>query len=140
MDAGRDEILDALAPHADDPRVRVVESLGAAYPSVLGAVDVVVGNSSSGIIEAATAHVPAVDIGARQHGRLRGANVLHADEGRAAVSAVVARALTPEHRALAAATANPYGTGDAAARVLDIVRAAPGTSRTKPFVDLEERA
>jgi UDP-N-acetylglucosamine 2-epimerase (non-hydrolysing) len=140
MDAGRDEILDALAARAEDPRVRVVESLGAAYPSVLGAVDIVVGNSSSGIIEAATVHVPAVDVGARQRGRLRGANVLHADEGRAAVSAAVARALTPEHRALAAATANPYGAGDAAARVLDIVRGAPGTPRTKPFVDLEERA
>ncbi len=63
---------------------------------MLAAADVVVGNSSSGVIEAATVHVPAVDVGERQRGRLRGDNVVHADEGRAAVEAAL------RHRALAA--------------------------------------
>ncbi len=139
MDAGREEILDALtSAAAADPRVHVVAGLGAAYPAVLAGTDVVVGNSSSGIIEAATLGVPAVDVGERQRGRLRGANVLHADEGFADVSAAVARALTPEHRALSAAVRNPYGVGDAAAAIVDIVRAAPASPRAKPFVDRSE--
>ncbi|MBN9613340.1 MAG: UDP-N-acetylglucosamine 2-epimerase, partial [Actinobacteria bacterium] len=57
-DAGRDEIIAAIRELADgDPRIVYVESIGALFPRVLRAVDVVVGNSSSGIIEAPTALV-----------------------------------------------------------------------------------
>ncbi|HKX68360.1 MAG TPA: UDP-N-acetylglucosamine 2-epimerase [Intrasporangium sp.] len=138
MDEGRDEILAALsALAAEEPRLRLVEALGPDYPDVLASVDVVVGNSSSGIIEAATLHQPAVDVGERQRGRLRGDNVLHAEEGRAAVEAAVSLALSPGGRARAAATANPYGTGDASRRVLDIVRRAGAAGRVKRFVDVD---
>jgi UDP-N-acetylglucosamine 2-epimerase (non-hydrolysing) len=120
-------------------RFVVVEALGREYPRVLASVDVVVGNSSSGVIEAATAHVPAVDVGDRQQGRLRGGNVLHADEGQAAVGAAVRTALTPEWRERSRTAVNPYGSGGAAARILDIVREAVGGDRVKEFVDLEEQ-
>ncbi|GAA2742856.1 UDP-N-acetylglucosamine 2-epimerase [Terrabacter aerolatus] len=137
MDEGRDEILAALtALAADEPRLRLVAALGRDYPRVLAAVDVVVGNSSSGVIEAATLHVPAVDIGERQRGRLRGDNVLHADEGRAAVEAALRTALGPVWRERSARAANPYGTGAASAAILDIVRDAALAPRVKPFVDL----
>ncbi len=140
MDVGRDDVLAALVAAADaDSRVVVHPSIGAVYPSVLASIDVVVGNSSSGVIEAATLGIPAVDVGDRQRGRLRGDNVIHAAEGREAVAAAVGRALTPGHRALAAAAGNPYGSGDASRRILDIVRAAPATARVKPFVDHGEQ-
>jgi UDP-N-acetylglucosamine 2-epimerase (non-hydrolysing) len=134
MDAGRDEIIAVLkeAAAADD-RVVLIEGLGARYPSLLASVDVVVGNSSSGIIEAATVHVPAVNVGDRQLGRLRGDNVVDTAEGRDAVSAGVARALSPALGAVAAEVVNPYGDGRASERILDIVRAAPGAPRPKPF-------
>lgn len=136
MDAGREEILEALAEvSAADSSVLVVEALGARYPLVLASVDVVVGNSSSGVIEAASVGVPAVNVGDRQRGRLRGGNVIDAGEGRDAVSVAVATALTPSFRKTAAGVSNPYGAGDASLRILDIVRAAPGTPRVKPFVD-----
>ncbi|EWT01126.1 UDP-N-acetylglucosamine 2-epimerase [Intrasporangium oryzae NRRL B-24470] len=138
MDEGRDAILLALTDLSrDEPRLRLVEALGHHYPRVLAAVDVVVGNSSSGIIEAATAHVAAVDVGERQRGRLRGSNVVHADEGREAVEAAIALALSPRGRELAATVVNPYGMGRASARILDIVRGAATASRVKPFVDLD---
>jgi len=137
MDEGRDEVLAALTDlAATEPRLRIVAALGRDYPAVLAAADVVVGNSSSGIIEAATVHVPAVDVGERQSGRLRGDNVVHADEGRAAVEAAVRTALSPQWRARTAAAVNPYGTGGASARILAIVRGASGGSRAKHFVDL----
>lgn len=138
MDAGRDEVLAALAEMADDPAVVLVENLGPAYPVVLAGADVVVGNSSSGVIEAASVGVAAVDVGDRQRGRLRGDNVLHAAEGEAAVGAALDLALSEEHRARAAAAVNPYGDGHAAARVVEVVRAAPVVSRAKPFVDAPE--
>ena len=138
MDAGRDEVLSALAEAAGDPRLLVVENLGPRYPVVLAAADVVVGNSSSGVIEAASLGIPVVDVGDRQRGRLRGDNVVHADEGDTAVGAALDVALSPEHRARAAVAANPYGEGHAAARVVDVVRAAPAVPRAKPFVDAPE--
>lgn len=137
MDEGRDEILEALTGlAAEEPRLRLVAALGRDYPGVLAASDVVVGNSSSGVIEAATLHVPAVDIGERQRGRLRGENVVHAAEGRAAVEAALRTALSPRWRERTAGVTNPYGAGPASARILDIVRASVGAPRVKHFVDL----
>lgn len=136
MDAGRDEIIAALkTAAAADSRVVLVEALGARYPKVLASVDVVVGNSSSGVIEAASVHRPAVNIGDRQRGRLSGDNVIDAAEGQDAVSAAVAEALTDASAERARAAVNPYGHGQASSRILDIVRAAPGSPRIKPFVD-----
>jgi len=79
-----------------------------------------------------------VDVGDRQRGRLRGGNVVHADEGEASVGEALDTALSAEHRARSAAAVNPYGDGRAAARVLDVVRAAPAAPRAKPFVDEPE--
>jgi UDP-N-acetylglucosamine 2-epimerase (non-hydrolysing) len=138
LDAGRDEVLAALAAAASDPRLVVVENLGPRYPVALAAADVVVGNSSSGVIEAASLGVPVVDVGDRQRGRLRGDNVVHADEGEAAVGTALDVALSVEHRARAAAAANPYGDGHAAGRVVDVVRAAPAFALAKPFADAPE--
>ena len=138
LDAGRDEVLAALVEASTDPRVVVVDTLGPAYPVVLAGSDVVVGNSSSGVIEAASVGIPVVDVGDRQRGRLRADNVVHADEGEAAVGAALDLALSPAHRARSAAVVNPYGDGRAASRVVEVVRAAPSVARTKSFVDAQE--
>ncbi|MGZ4720042.1 UDP-N-acetylglucosamine 2-epimerase [Oryzihumus sp.] len=137
VDEGRDEIISALSALASvEPRFRFVEALGRDYPAVLRTVDVVVGNSSSGIIEAATVHKPVVNIGERQRGRLRGGNVIDVGEGAVEVARGLERALSPEFASLCRQVVNPYGAGDASVRVLDIVRAAPGSPRVKTFVDL----
>jgi UDP-N-acetylglucosamine 2-epimerase (non-hydrolysing) len=138
MDAGRDEVLAALAEAGTDSHVVVVEDLGPDYPVVLAGADVVVGNSSSGVIEAASLGVPVVDVGDRQRGRLRGDNVVHAAEGEASVGAALDVALSEEHRTRSRRVVNPYGDGHAAARVVDVVRAARATPRAKPFVDAAE--
>ncbi|GAB2469903.1 UDP-N-acetylglucosamine 2-epimerase [Jatrophihabitans fulvus] len=129
-DAGRDEILAAIADAAAaDPGVLVVPSLGPDYPSVLAGVDVVVGNSSSGVIEASAVGVPAVDVGDRQAGRERAASVRHALPDRVDVAAAV-RAALADHPP----QGGPYGDGAAAPRIVEVVRAAAVTSRRKPFV------
>lgn len=140
MDPGREQIITALREVAEiDMRVTLVESLGGRYPSVLHSVDVVVGNSSSGIIEAASAFKPVVDVGIRQQGRLRGENVIHAAEGFESVGAAVASALDPAFVRKAAGAMNPYGAGGAAARVVQVIRAAVGVQRMKSFTDLARR-
>lgn len=109
------------------------------YLSALALCDVVVGNSSSGIIEAPSFGKPVVDIGDRQAGRVRAASVRHCDADREQIAAAIANALTPEARTDAARVSNPYGDGHAAPRISDAVRdaLASGISSRKRFYDID---
>jgi UDP-hydrolysing UDP-N-acetyl-D-glucosamine 2-epimerase len=116
----------------------VVDSLGReAYPNLLRLAAVVVGNSSSGIIEAPSLRVPTVDIGDRQKGRLRAVSVLNCRASRAAASAALKRALSPAFRRRCRG-ANPYGSGASSAKIVAAVKKAlrdPELTR-KSFHDL----
>ncbi len=119
-------------------RVLLVETLGVLrYLSVMRQVDVVVGNSSSGLLEAPALGKPTVDIGERQQGRLRAPAVIHCDASPRAIRDAVQRALTPAHRALAARRETPYGTPGAAQRIAGVLREhALGGILIKRFHDL----
>lgn len=107
------------------------------YVSCLAEVDVVVGNSSSGLLEAPTLGTPTVNIGDRQRGRLRAPSVIDCGDDRRAIIAAITRALTPECRALASQGDSPYGRPGAAARIVDVLTQVPldGLTR-KEFHDL----
>ncbi len=135
MDVGREEILAALTRvAAENERLLVVEALGSRYPAVLTSCDVVVGNSSSGVIEAAAVGIPAVDVGLRQQGRLRSDNVYWSDEGEDAVRAALRHVLQRDFREEAARAVSVYGDGAAARRIVDVVLTDP-PARSKRFVD-----
>ncbi len=122
-------------------RCRLVKSLGERlYVSLLAHADVMVGNSSSGLIEAPTFALPVVNIGLRQHGRLRGANVIDVEPRRAEILAGLTRALHPAFRAQLAGAPNPYGDGRAAPRIVRVLREASLDRRLvqKRFVDTPE--
>ena len=138
LDRGREDVLTAVhAATAASPHLRDLPALGADYLPVLAAADLLVGNSSSGVIEAATLGVPVVDVGDRQRGRLRGANVVHAGEDEQEIAAAIRRCLTSEFRAAARQVVNPYGDGHAAERIVEVVRrAVAGNFARKPFHDL----
>jgi len=96
------------------PNAIAVASLGQLrYISLMNQVDVVVGNSSSGVYEAPSLDAPSVDIGDRQKGRERAASVFHAAPERQAISAAIAAAL---HRGRQP-TVSPYGDGEASRRI-----------------------
>src|SRR5450631_2617994 len=129
-DSGRDAVLTAITEAAGRlDNVVVVPSLGSRYPSVLAAADIVVGNSSSGVIEAASVGIPAVDIGLRQTGRLRGVNVLHADDGFAAVADAVRQGLDPGFAHSWGQLSNPYGDGQASEAIADVIASAGRPAR-----------
>ncbi|HEV8616436.1 MAG TPA: UDP-N-acetylglucosamine 2-epimerase [Methylomirabilota bacterium] len=105
------------------PHTRLVESLGDdVYASLLREADVMVGNSSSGLIEAPAFALPVVNIGDRQRGRLRGDNVIDVGPARDAIVAAIARALDPAFRRALAGRPNPYGDGRAAPRIVRVLR------------------
>jgi len=137
-DPGASGIRQALERFAAERpgRVALVESLGARrYLSLMALVDVVVGNSSSGLLEAPAMGVPTVDVGSRQQGRLRAPSVLHCDDDPAAIRATLATARSPRHRALAQGRDTPYGRPGAAKRIADVLEAVPIGQLEKIFVN-----
>ena len=112
-------LLDAfVSEHAD--RMWAFASLGQVrYLSLLTVADVVLGNSSSGIIEAPVAGTPTVNIGDRQAGRLRAPSILDVPNVAGRIREAVEKALTPESHELAARRESPYGTPGAARLVVD---------------------
>jgi UDP-hydrolysing UDP-N-acetyl-D-glucosamine 2-epimerase len=117
-------------------RVALLESLGSRrYLSLMRHVDVVVGNSSSGLIEAPAIGVPTVDIGPRQQGRLRAPSVLHCGESSAEIKLALAAALTVEHRTLAARCDSPYGRPGASRQIVDVLASVDINTQAKPFID-----
>ena len=123
-DTGSHAIIERLERFAaSTPCARVARSLGDdVYASLLREADVMVGNSSSGLIEGPTFALPVVNIGDRQRGRLRAANVLDVGHGRDEILAGIRRALDPPFRRSLQGLVNPYGDGHAAPRIARVLR------------------
>ncbi|MEZ4731769.1 MAG: UDP-N-acetylglucosamine 2-epimerase [Caldilineaceae bacterium] len=98
----------------------VVANFGAqGYFSMLHYALAMVGNSSSGLIEAPSFGLPVVNIGTRQNGRVRGPNVIDVGYDRAAILAGIGAALQPEFRESIRQAQNPYGNGAAAQVIVE---------------------
>ena len=95
------------------------------YWSLLQYVDLMVGNSSSGIIEAASFSLPVVDVGIRQRGRERGRNVLHAEATVASIMEQIGIARSEEFRRSLEGMENPYGDGRASERIVKVLASVP---------------
>ena len=96
-----------------------------AYASLMRHVAAMVGNSSSGLVEAASFRLPVVNVGTRQSGRLRAANVIDAPPERDHIVAAVRRATSETFRASLTNVVNPYGDGKAAERIVSRLREVP---------------
>lgn len=110
-DAGGSDLIAMIEGYAaaHPERVRAVRSLGMVrYQSLLQIASAVIGNSSSGIVEAPSAGAPTVDIGIRQRGRLAADSVIHCGTDTDSIAKAIAKALSPEMQALAAKKENPY--------------------------------
>ncbi len=96
-----------------------------AYWSLLRQVDIMLGNSSSGIMETASFALPTVNIGLRQKGRERARNVLDAEPNATSILARIAEARSPAFRASLAGMVNPYGDGYTAERIIEVLTTCP---------------
>jgi UDP-hydrolysing UDP-N-acetyl-D-glucosamine 2-epimerase len=120
-DAGSSVIIDKLKRFvASRPCAKLFNNLGQRkYYNLLAQADLMVGNSSSGIWESPSFHLPAVNVGERQRGRFRAPNVLDAEANPDAISQAVRRGLDTSFRAGLSGLSNPFGDGCAAARIVD---------------------
>jgi UDP-N-acetylglucosamine 2-epimerase (non-hydrolysing)/GDP/UDP-N,N'-diacetylbacillosamine 2-epimerase (hydrolysing) len=125
-DAGSRELIRRAEDFASSHDSRVLVNLDhRTYLSLLKNVGVLVGNSSSGIIECTSLEVPAVNVGIRQQGRERAANVIDVPAERIAIRRAIDRALSPEFRRSIRGLKNPYGEGGAARIIKDVLLNAP---------------
>ena len=126
-DAGGAIINAALRRYAvaEPQRIHLVESLGQVrYLSAMRAAAVVVGNSSSGIIEAPVLGVPTVNIGDRQRGRLRAVSVIDCAPTERAILRALRKAISPGFRRKARTARSLYGDGRSAPRIARVLRSA----------------
>lgn len=141
-DPGGDEIARAIASYvAGHDDARIIQHLTTAgYFGMMQCAAAMVGNSSSGIIEAASFELPVVNIGGRQEGRVRGRNVVEARADRRDIHDVVQRAVSPGFREALRGMANPYGTGDASRQIVARLATEPLGNHLlrKVFVDRPE--
>ena len=124
---------------AEPRRRRYVENLGTRnYFGLMRHAAAMVGNSSSGIIEAASFELPVVNIGLRQSGRPASANVVHVADDRSEILTAIERVLEPSFRAGLRGLENIYGAGRAADVIVDTLRRTPLDARliVKRFHDV----
>lgn len=123
-DAGGRRMIEVIESYRREPWLSIFQNIPrVVYLSLLRHAAVLVGNSSSGIIEAPSFHLPVVNIGTRQAGRERSTNVIDVPPLQNEVRAAISLALKDEDfRARVRACQNPYGDGRASARIVDVLR------------------
>ena len=110
------------------------------YLSCMQYASVVIGNSSSGLIEAPTFKLPTVNIGQRQAGRVRAASVLDVDEDKSAIIDAIHTALSTDFLASIAQMDHPYAADNTAQRIVDtIIGCDLEALKMKTFYDLGDQ-
>ena len=117
---------------------RAFASLGQQrYLSSMALVDGVLGNSSSGLLEAPSLHVGTVNLGNRQQGREQAKSVINCDVERNAISHALAILFSDEYQMGLYNVINPYGNGGASGRIIDAIKQLElGNLVKKTFFDL----
>lgn len=104
-------------------KVRFFRNLPRAdYLAMMKMAAAMVGNSSSGVMEAPSFGTPAVNIGRRQIGRPQASNVINVGYDRHEIVAAIQRAVSPAFRQIARSATNPYGDGKASQRIVEILK------------------
>lgn len=101
----------------------LIDSLGTRrYLSAVKHSAFVIGNSSSGLIEAPSFGIPTVNIGDRQRGRTAGKTVIHCRPDRHSIGEAMAQAMDASFRESLKDAGNPYGDGRTSEKIMDIVK------------------
>jgi UDP-N-acetylglucosamine 2-epimerase (non-hydrolysing)/GDP/UDP-N,N'-diacetylbacillosamine 2-epimerase (hydrolysing) len=124
--AGRiiNQTIDAYAER-NSSHVKVFTSMGQLlYLSAIKNVDIVVGNSSSGLIEAPFLRKPTVNLGDRQKGRLRADSVIDCEEKEHAIISAIKKVLSPEFKTVLKNVKSHYGQGNASFKIKEYLKKA----------------
>lgn len=140
-DPGSQIIISAINSYAKTypKRAKVFANAGGElYTSLMAQATAMIGNSSSGLVEAPTFKLPVVNIGTRQDGKIKAGNVIDCTYDPTAISAALHRATSEDFRNSLTTLINPYGDGQAGRRIAEILATLPLDNRLlrKRFIDL----
>jgi UDP-hydrolysing UDP-N-acetyl-D-glucosamine 2-epimerase len=139
-DPGNSVIIEEIEKNRKDPLFRIFKSI--LYDLFIGVeknANVWVGNSSAGIIESPSFHVPVVNIGTRQEGRTKAKNVIDVPFRKMDIADAIRRSLTDsDFLRMIAKIKNPWGNGHTASRVVKILETVEINQKLlmKKFVDV----
>ena len=131
------EMIDGYVERNKD-RCRAYVSLGQIkYLSALQFCRAVVGNSSSGIIEVPSFHIPTVNIGDRQKGRVRAGSVIDCGNDAGQIEAALLKGLSPAFKNEIEGSKNPYEGKETSAKIVEVMSRAlkEGIDMKKGFYD-----
>lgn len=122
-DAGGRRMIEIINSYEHNPNIKAYKNIQRKeYLSLLKVASVLVGNSSSGIIEASSFKLPVVNIGTRQKGRERGENVIDADYENGDIKSKIFMCLYDENfKQKVKNCNNPYGNGKAGEKITEIL-------------------
>lgn len=122
-DAGGRNMIEVIKEYEKHPFIKIFKNIPyKEYLSLMNIASVMVGNSSSGIIEAPSFGLPVVNIGTRQEGRQRAENVIDVDYDKEQIKAAIKKALYDEDfKEKVKNCKSPYGDGKAGVRIADIL-------------------
>lgn len=123
-DAEGKKIIDLLENYAKNnpKRVKIVPNLGSLrYLSAIKYAKVVIGNSSSGIIEVPSFKLPSINIGIRQKGRIKAETVIDCENTEQAIEKAIALAISPNFQNFCQTIENIYGDGHATDKIMNVL-------------------
>ena len=122
-DAGGRKMINIIKEYNKYPFIRIYKNIPRKdYLGLMSLASVMVGNSSSGIIEAPSFHLPAVNIGGRQKGRERTINIIETVYNKEQIKKAIKKAVYDKNfREKVKKCSNPYGKGKAGIKIADIL-------------------
>ncbi|MBL0314576.1 MAG: UDP-N-acetylglucosamine 2-epimerase (hydrolyzing) [Flavobacteriales bacterium] len=124
-DAGNHFIIEAYREYsAKHPQLFLFQNLDRiTYVNLLRHASCLLGNSSSGLIEAPSLTLPVVNIGARQRGRVSAGNVIFVDNDKTQITSALSKSLhDQQYRSTLKTIQNPYGDGNSSKKIVEILR------------------
>ena len=111
------------------------------FYSLMNFANFMIGNSSSGLWEAPSFELPAINVGMRQKGRVRGKNVIDVSGlDLLEIKNAIKKARSPKFKDKLKGMQNPYGSGKASSKILSILKSTPIDTKlfTKKFYDIKD--
>lgn len=134
------KMLDDANKHIDN--LHVFSSLGVVrYLSLMKYAEFVLGNSSSGIVEAPAFKIPTINIGDRQSGRLQSESIINCNSDKESIKNAIDKALSAKFKEVCRHVKSPYGDGNAAvqiaSKIVSVVQESSSIDLKKKFFDID---
>jgi UDP-N-acetylglucosamine 2-epimerase len=142
FDLGSNSIREVISKYKKIKNIKVITTLGSDFASALKHCDLILGNSSAGIIETGFFKKPTINLGNRQNGRVFGKNVINVIYNEKKILMAIKYALSSKLQKSLKLMKNPYGDGNSFKKIKSGLNFYVGINKNilinKKFIDLKK--